>query len=99
MVTRSVYSNDELVSFYNDLAAKTIDYKIADKFDVGYYSYQVTAVTGPVVGKADDFAVCYTSPKIEVVASDTEFGYNIKCEIDYGVYPINAPAIFQITTA
>ena len=90
---------DQLRSFYNDLATKTIDYKTADKFDIGYYPYNVANIEGPVVGKADNFAICYTTPQIKVYPSNDEIGYYVQCEIDYGVYPMSEPSIFEITSA
>ena len=87
-----------LREFYTEVAKKNIDRNVAlEKFCIGFAG-KTTTMTNPVVGKNDNFAVCYTTPRIEVVQSTSEFCNYIKCTIAYGVYPIGSTPVFEITT-
>ena len=87
-----------LKKFYTEVVKKNIDKKVAlEKFEIGYAG-NTTTLTNPVVGKNNNFALCYTTPRISTIASTSEFAVLVKCEIDYGVYPIGTTPIFEITT-
>lgn len=87
-----------LKKFYTEVVKKNIDKRVAlEKFEIGYAG-NTTTLTNPVVGKNNNFALCYTTPRISTIASTSEFAVLVKCEIDYGVYPIGTTPIFEVTT-
>lgn len=86
----------DLQAAYLAIADKTVDRTFATSFEIAYCENELGGV---IVGKNDNFALCYTSPRIEIVKDTNGFNDIVKCAIYYGIKPINNPVILKKTIA